>query len=139
MKGEGNVKIVFSSTVEQDEEIDQLIKNLRESVLPSYVSGEEWNQYEKMGLLQFAQHGNLYNGTLREAYQLMTALQTVTDLIHIVSTGNFKVEENYFEIFQKNSNKLNYFGLFFPFDLHFFLQDKKRKISYYPIIQELLA
>ena len=101
MKGEGNVKIVFSSTVEQDEEIDQLIRNLRESVLPSYLSEEEWNRYEEMGLLQFVQHGNLYNGTLREAYQLMTALQTVTDLIHIVSTGSSKVEEKYFLFFRK--------------------------------------
>ena len=109
------MKIVLGSTKEQDKTIDQLLIKLRYSILPLYVSEEELSAYDSMGLLQFNSQRNLYNGTLKEAFQVMTALQTVISIIE-------KVDEHpkYEEKFNINTGLLNYYGLFFPFNFHSF-------------------
>ena len=114
---------MFASTNEQEEEINQLIMNLRSNVLSQYMPKEELEIYDEMGLLQFAPNSNLYNGTLREAYQLMTALQIVTDIIDVLVNAGGDVEEKYYRIFARNVEKISYYGLFFPFDLQFFHSD----------------
>ena len=119
------LKIAFASTDEQEEEINQLIMNLRSTVLSQDISREELERYDEMGLLQFAPHRNLYNGTLREAYQLMTALQIVTDIIDVFVNSGGDLEEKYYQMFTRNVEKINYYGLFFPFDLQFFHSDRE--------------
>lgn len=125
LRGGGELKIAFASTDEQDEEINQLILNLRSNVLVQYISREELEIYDDLGLLQFASNRNLYNGTLREAFQLMTALQVVTDIIDRVANTTLVLEEKYNQIFALNVEKINYYGLFFPFNLQFFHSDKE--------------
>ncbi len=122
----GILKIVFGSTIEQDKAIVQLLVNLRYSILPLYVSEEELSAYDSMGLLQFNKQRNLYNGTLKEAFQVMTALQTVISIME--NEKKFEAEEysNYEDRFKVNSELLNYFGLFFPFNLHSFKSTKSQ-------------
>ena len=118
------MKIVLGSTKEQDKTIDQLLIKLRYSILPLYVSEEELSAYDSMGLLQFNSQRNLYTGTLKEAFQVMAALQTVISIIE-------KVDEHpkYEEKFNINTGLLNYYGLFFPFTLHSF-KSNIPKLSY---------
>ena len=76
--------------------------------------------YDSMGLLQFDINRKLYNGTLKEAFQVMTALQTVTLIIE--SVNKFDAEEylKYTDKFNFNVDLLNYYGLFFPFNFQYF-------------------
>ncbi|WP_042349921.1 DUF5365 family protein [Bacillus massiliigorillae] len=112
------MKIVFSSTDEQEQEIETILFNLRSTILPSYILSQDLDKYNEMGLLQFSNYSNKYNGTLREAYQLMTALQTVATIIDYVSKS---VEcQQYEDLFNRNAQIINNFGLFFPFTLQCF-------------------
>ena len=123
------MKIVYGSTTEQEKTIDQLLVNLRYSILPLYVSEEKLSAYDSMGLLQFNSQRNLYNGTLKEAFQVMTALHTVISIIE--NKKEFKYEEylKYEKKFNCNMDLLNYYGLFFPFTLHSF-KSNIPKLSY---------
>ena len=114
------MKIVYGSTKEQDETIEQLLSYLRNSILPLYGAEEELAMYDGMGLLQFDSERKLYNGTLKEAFQVMSALQTVTLIIE--NEDKFDAEEylKYNDKFNVNVDLLNYFGLFFPFNFQYF-------------------
>lgn len=114
------MKIVLGSTKEQEARIDQLLVYLRYSILPLYVTEEELASYDSMGLLQFDNKRNLYNGTLKEAFQVMTALQTVISIIENEKKFEADAYETYEHLFNFNAELLNYFGLFFPFHLHYF-------------------
>ena len=120
------MKIVYGSTTEQEKTIDQLLVNLRYSILPLYVSEEKLSEYDSMGLLQFNSQRNLYNGTLKEAFQVMTALHTVISIIE--NKKEFKYEEylKYEKKFNCNMDLLNYYGLFFPFNFHYFTSAKSQ-------------
>jgi len=122
------MKIVLGSTKEQDKTIDQLLIKLRYSILPLYVSEEELSAYDSMGLLQFNSQRNLYNGTLKEAFQVMTALQTVISIIE--NEKKFDAEEyiKYEDKFNYNTELLNNYGLFFPFNLHYFKSTKSQSL-----------
>lgn len=119
------VKIVFSSTVEQDEEIDKLLEHLRTVILPKYMTEEELRKYEDMKLLQFS--GDLYNGTLGEAFQLMTALQTIITIIQAADKNDKQLPDTYQTIFYKNVQQLHAFGLFFPFKLSYFMKQQEEE------------
>ncbi|MGN1400458.1 MAG: DUF5365 family protein [Bacillus sp. (in: firmicutes)] len=112
---------MYASTVEQDEEIEQLLNELRFRILPAFIDGEKMKEYEDAGVLQFQEHQKMYNGTMGEAFQLMAALQLITSLI--MGANEIQVEEmsKYQRLFTRNKKILEYFGLFFPFDLHFFI------------------
>lgn len=116
----GILKIVFGSTKEQEEAIDQLLVYLRHSILPLYAAKEELTMYDSMGLLQFDSQRKLYNGTLKEAFQVMTALQTLTFIIE--NGKKYDAEEylKYNDKFNFNVDLLNYYGLFFPFKFQHF-------------------
>lgn len=127
--GGGIVKIVFGSTEEQETTIDQLLVYLRYSILPSYMTEEELASYDSMGLLQFDNQRNLYNGTLKEAFQVMTALQTVISIIENEKKFEADAYITYEDKFNYNAELLNYFGLFFPFHLHYFKSTKCTKCT----------
>ena len=109
------MKIVLSSTKEQEEAIECLLLELRFSILPLYVSDQELYTYNSMGLLQFNSQRNLYNGTLKEAFHVMAALQTVISIIEDKNTYAIDKQNEYEELFNTNVALLNYYGLFFPF------------------------
>ena len=124
------MKIVLGSTKEQEARIDQLLVYLRYSILPLYVTEEELASYDSMGLLQFDNQRNLYNGTLKEAFQVMTALQTVISIIENEKKFEADAYETYEHLFNFNAELLNYFGLFFPFHLQYFKSIESQFIEY---------
>ncbi|MEH6941478.1 DUF5365 family protein [Bacillus sp. JJ722] len=112
------MKIVFSSTEEQEREIETALFHLRSTILPSYITSQDLNKYDEMGLLQFSIYENNYHGTLKEAYQLMTALQVITTIIeHVSKSLDYS---QYDELFKRNAQIINHFGLLFPFTLQCF-------------------
>lgn len=111
------MKIVFAATTEQEEVIEQLISNLRSNILPMCVSEMDLKTYTEMGLLQFSRHSHLYNGTLREAYQVMTALQTIIFIIEAVNDDPEVAIIQYLDLYMNNVSIITNFGLFFPFQL----------------------
>lgn len=112
------LKIVFSSTEEQNREIETALFHLRSTILPSYITSQDLDKYDEMGLLQFSIYENKYNGTLKEAYQLMTALQVIATIIeHVSQSLDYS---QYEELFKRNAQIINNFGLFFPFTLQCF-------------------
>ena len=117
------MKIVLSSTKEQEEAIECLLLELRFSILPLYVSDQELYTYNSMGLLQFNSQRNLYNGTLKEAFHVMAALQTVISIIEDKNTYAIDKQNEYEELFNTNVALLNYYGLFFPFAFQSFKKD----------------
>lgn len=122
------MKIVLGSTKEQETTIDQLIVYLRYSILPLYTTEEELASYDSMGLLQFDNQRNLYNGTLKEAFQVITALQTVISFIENKKSFDADAYITYEDKFNHNAELLNYFGLFFPFHPHYFKSTKSQYI-----------
>ncbi|MGM9923162.1 MAG: DUF5365 family protein [Bacillus sp. (in: firmicutes)] len=116
------MKIVFSSTDEQEQEIEKALHNLRSVVLPRYIPNRDLEQYNAIGLLQFSTHGGKYNGTLKEAYQLMTSLHTITSIIAYINSAVEEEKSQYELLFMRNVEILNDLGLLFPFTFNCFSQ-----------------
>lgn len=108
------MKIAYASMAEQQEEIEDLLDALRCDILPMYLTVEELDAYVEMGLLQFNDHNTQYNGTLREAYQLMTALHTLITIIGLVNRCTEQELGQYRNLYDRNVHIINQFGLFFP-------------------------
>lgn len=115
--------MVFAATDEQEQQIKELLFHLRTNILPDYVSSQELNQYDDMGLLEFSSHDCKYHGTLKEAYQVMTALKMLISIIEYVNKS--KDVSQYEELFIRNVTILNDYSLFFPFTIQCFKEKQK--------------
>ena len=71
------MKIVFSSTVEQEQEIEYLISKFYHSVFPKFFTEDEIHHFQEIGVLQANKNDFSYNGTLRAAFQVITCLQVM--------------------------------------------------------------
>lgn len=131
------MKIVFASTQEQEEEIVSLIFKLHSAILPTYISEQELKTYKEMGLLKFTKHGNLYNGTLKQAYHVMVALQTIIYVIEHVNECDETEYNKMEQLFDKNTSVLHYYGLFFPISLDSFKRDTNDKEHLFFISQPM--
>ena len=59
------MKIVFSSTVEQEQEIENLISMFYHSSFPQFFTEDEILHFQEIGVLQANKDDFSYNGTLR--------------------------------------------------------------------------
>ncbi|BAM57111.1 hypothetical protein BEST7003_0910 [Bacillus subtilis BEST7003] len=79
-------------------------------VFPLYFSELDIQRFKKKGVLSLNNH--YYQGTLKEAFQIMACLQ----MIHIILTKPSPHSDLSDQaIFEKNSKMLNDFGIYFPF------------------------
>lgn len=104
------VKVVYASTPEQEEKIKELIQRFYTDVFPLYFSDEEIREFERLNVLHTSESSFEYFGTLKDAYHVITSLQT---LCHILEGSHFN--HHYEPVFKKNVETLNEFGLSFPF------------------------
>ena len=109
------MRIAFSATEEQENEIELLLADLRNELLPLYFSNDELEPYDNMHLLQFDSKRNLYNGTLTEAAAIMVALGVINHLLKDMYSGQLSGSEKEKRIFEQNVAIINYYGFFFPF------------------------
>jgi hypothetical protein len=109
------VKVVYASTPEQEEKIQELIQRFYSDVFPLYFSDEEIRNFERLNVLSTSKESIEHFGTLKYAYLVITSLQTIC---HILEGSHF--EHHYESVFNKNVDTLHEFGLSFPFRLENF-------------------
>jgi hypothetical protein len=117
-----SVKIVFASIPSQEEEIEELVRHIYFNVFPNYFSDAEIKEFEQIKVLHTSSHYFNDINTLKEAFQVMTSLQTI---ISILESAN--LNDCYSMIFNKNVSTLLKFGLFFPFYFEQFVEAKSKK------------
>ncbi|WP_409304457.1 DUF5365 family protein [Peribacillus sp. SCS-155] len=126
------MKIVFSSTCEQEQEISSLVSSFYLSIFPKYFTEEEITQFEQLGVLQIPANSLTYFGTLRDAFQVMTCLQIIRSILEKRETNRNRLEKKLEILFKNNVRILNDYGVFFPLNLENFilLKDQKTENSF---------
>jgi hypothetical protein len=128
-EGESYMKVVLASTPEQEHHIEELIHYIYSDIFPRYFSDEIITKFEDWNILHPMEYQVNYNGTLKEAFQVISSLQTLIAVLETVQHG--PVQENYRNIFEKNVKILNKYGFSFPFTLDQFVRTKKHIFSQY--------
>ncbi|MFE8703145.1 YhcU family protein [Cytobacillus sp. FJAT-54145] len=116
------MKVVFASTPDQEEEIKVLVSQFYMTIFPLYFSDKDIKEFERLKVLHTSTRHFEYFGTLKEAYQVITSLQTIISILE-----SSEPQPKYKSLFQKNVRILKDYGLFFPFDFNQFLEAKNIK------------
>lgn len=115
------VKIVFSSTVEQEQEIDNLVTEFYHSVFPKFFTENDIQHFQEIGVLQTNKDDFSYNGTLRAAFQVITCLQVIKAVLEKkVENHSASIQLRLKKTFEQNNTLLNQYGIFFPFNYEHF-------------------
>jgi len=109
------VKVVFASTPDQQEKITELIRQLYSDVFPNYFSDEEIAKFERLNVLYISSSHFEQLDTLKDAFQVITSLQTIISILESDS-----LDEQYIETYYKNISILEQYGLNFPFEFQQF-------------------
>lgn len=132
VKGGFFVKIVYSSTSEQEQEIGKLVSYFYSSIFPKYFHFDEILHFQEIGVLQVEKNCFTYCGTLKEAYQVMTCLQVIQFILEKKEKQSpFPLDKQSAALFMRNISLLNDTGIFFPFFLDNFtsLKCKENEIA----------
>ncbi|MFC4323882.1 DUF5365 family protein [Litchfieldia salsa] len=123
------MKIVCASTPEQENYIEELIQYIYSEIFPLHFSDEYIIQMEAIHVLVPREDELHYNGTMKEAFQLISSLQA---LIAVMETVQYEmIESTHEDIFSKNVSILNEYGYSFPFTLNQFSNLRNDVISKY--------
>ncbi|MBD8071060.1 DUF5365 family protein [Bacillus sp. PS06] len=123
------MKIVCASTPEQENYIKELIEYIYSEIFPLHFSDEYIIKMEAINVLAPNEEDLQYNGTMKEAFQLISSLQA---LIAVMETVQYEmIERTHEDIFSKNVMILNEYGYSFPFTLDQFTTLKHEVISRY--------
>ncbi|MDQ0273628.1 DUF5365 family protein [Cytobacillus purgationiresistens] len=115
------MKVVFASTAEQEQQIGELVERMYSDIFPLYFSDDAIKEFEGLNVLKTTQE---YFGTLKEAYQVMSGLQTI---LLILEEEKLKIEHE--TIFNRNVQILDEFKISFPFTFDHFYGDQSFKNS----------
>lgn len=116
------MKVVYASTPDQEQKINELVRKFYSNIFPLYFPDEDIKEFERMQVLHTSARHFEYFGTLKEAYQVIVSLETIAAILEASV-----LEEKYEEIFEKNTRILQEFELFFPFELSSFYEEKSFK------------
>lgn len=120
------MKIVTASTPEQENFIKELVNYMYTEVFPQYFSDQYIEKLEKLSVL-IPENTDLYNGTLKEAFHLISSMQALIAVIETVKTE--VISDHHREIFTKNTMILEEYGYSFPLTIDQFLKERKEPIS----------
>ncbi|WP_141433072.1 DUF5365 family protein [Bacillus sp. 03113] len=109
------MKIVYASTPIQEKKINDLIHYFYSTIFPKYFLDAEIMNFKQSKVLDVSQAPSESFGTLKEAYQVITCLQTI---ISILECNHSLLE--YKATFYKNVQMLNEYGLHFPIQFDHF-------------------
>ncbi|MFD2683008.1 YhcU family protein [Bacillus seohaeanensis] len=118
------MKVVIASTHEQEEKIQELINYMYFTIFPNYFTDDEIEHFEDLQVLHTATRHFEYFGTLKEAFQVISSLQTIISIIE-----NSSKESAYEEMFYTNVQILQDFGLCFPFSYEQFSEGENSKYN----------
>lgn len=113
------MKVVFASTPDQQEKIMELIRQLYSDVFPNYFSDDEIAEFERLNVLHISSSQFEQLDTLKDAFQVITSLQTLISILESES-----LDEQYIETYYKNISILAQYGLNFPFEFQQFVDLK---------------
>jgi hypothetical protein len=105
------VKVVFASTESQEEKIRELIEHFYSEIFPNYFTDRDIQKYEKLKVLNTTKSHFEQIGTLKDAYQVIASLQTLSAILETETLNG-----QYVETFYKNVSILEEYGLYFPFE-----------------------
>lgn len=112
-----DLRIVTASTEEQEKHIDELIGKIYDDIFPLYFSNEKIEELKELSVLLPEESQHNYNGTIDEAFQIMSSLQT---LVALLEKPDCQQDEKYKEMYDRNIKILNHYGYFFPLSFHHF-------------------
>ncbi|PLR79649.1 hypothetical protein CVD25_00560 [Bacillus canaveralius] len=122
------MRVVFASTLGQEEKIRELISYFYSSVFPLYFSDEDIRDFERSKILHTTARHFEYFGTLKEAYRVIVCLQTLISILELSVQ-----EENHQTLFCRNARILNEFSLYFPLTYGQFFEAKSLKNNVFSI------
>ncbi len=120
------MKVVTAATHEQECFIEELVNYMYTEIFPHYFSDEYIKELRGISVL-IPDQPDLYNGTLKEAFQLISGMQAIIAVIESISTTDDI--ENHREIFEKNANIIEEYGYKFPLTIDQFINLKEDCIS----------
>lgn len=123
------MKVVYASTPEQEDHIGELVQHLLTNILPYYFTDKEIENLEnQLSLHTGAVHDTFsdYNGTLQEAFRIISCLQSIIAVIE--TTQDEDIIHEHREIYTRNVNMLRDFGFSFPFSLDQFKQKVQKNL-----------
>ncbi|BAD74851.1 hypothetical protein GBL_2993 [Geobacillus kaustophilus GBlys] len=107
------LKMMYAATPEQEHYMQYLLNYFYTDVFPYYFDDEQIRQFEEWGILSLDHEHVAYNGTMKEAFQIISALQSLITVIeHIGEHGDL---EQYEWLFVRNQKILARHGIAFPF------------------------
>ncbi|PLR67598.1 MULTISPECIES: DUF5365 family protein [Bacillaceae] len=118
------MRIVFASTEEQEQYIEELIEYMYEDIFPQYFSDETIDQLDDLAVLKPHAEKLKYNGTLREAFQIISSLQALTALLNHLDEHS---EAEQRELYNRNIKILKQYGYQFPLTFDNFLSSKEKE------------
>ncbi|KXG09991.1 DUF5365 family protein [Anoxybacillus rupiensis] len=121
------MKVVNAATKEHEEHIGDLIHCFYSEVFPCYFDDEQIQKFEQLQILSM--EGLRYNGTMKEAFQLISALQSLLTVIECIE--HHGIQEGYHHLFERNVQLLEKFGISFPFTIDQFRKKRRRIFSMY--------
>ncbi|WP_243291901.1 DUF5365 family protein [Bacillus sp. FJAT-47783] len=119
------MKIVVASTEEQEKYIEELVQQMFTEIFPMYFPDKKVEELEEMSVLKPDDSAD-YNGTLKEAFQIMSSLQALIALLENVQEAE-RNKEKYREMFEKNLRTLEQYGYKFPLSYDQFLSVSTRE------------
>lgn len=118
------MKIVFASTPDQEEKINELVKRFYRDIFPMYFSDKDIKNFEDQNVLnnETAQ----LDGTLKEAYHVIASLQT---LLSILESRILSYDHQ--ALYDKNVETLHEYGFIFPFSYDEFIYARENKTTFF--------
>lgn len=106
------MKVVIAATEEQENYMEEMISKFYSHIFTRSYKAGEIAAFKKQGVLDLSE--SQYNGTMEEALQIISCLQTVYILLEKYGTPE-KLNELDFHRYEWNCGKLQSFGLHFPY------------------------
>ncbi|QPA31486.1 DUF5365 family protein [Thermaerobacillus caldiproteolyticus] len=116
------MRVVYAATKEQEEYISSLAHYFYSHIFPRYFDDEQIEEFQHLQILSFQGGEFTYNGTMREAFHIISSLQSLITIIECIEeNGGY---DEYRNLFERNVTLLSQYGIVFPFTLEQF--SKKR-------------
>jgi histidinol phosphatase-like PHP family hydrolase len=123
------MEIVCASTKEQEEYINYLVNYFYTNIFPYYFDDEQIQAFENLQILSLKGEYVTYNGTMKEAFQIISSLQSLITVIEYVGkSGDCK---RYRDLFERNIELLRRYGIAFPFTIEQFMNKRHYPCSMY--------
>ncbi|RAK19398.1 hypothetical protein B0I26_10618 [Anoxybacillus vitaminiphilus] len=123
------MKIVYAATKEQEEYINCLINYFYSNIFPHCFDDSEITVFEHLGILSLQEEQIKYNGTMKEAFEIISSLQSLIAVIESLKSNH--IREHHRKLFQKNIRLLERYGISFPFLIEQFTNRRKAVLSMY--------